>query len=194
VAHFAERYSLFVIICLGESIVAVGVAAGSRGTRPLSAALVVAVALGLLITVAMWWTYFDRAAGEAEERLRAHDDPVLAAADAYSYLHLVLVAGIIIFAVGLKDLARGSVTAPLAGPARLALTAGIALYLIGQAAVTLRLHGDQKPAKLVAAVALLILYAVAGGLPAWSVAAIAAALTAGLAGFETWSGHGSVSR
>ena len=194
VAHFAERYSLFVIICLGESIVSVGVSAGSRGTRPLTAALVIAVALGLLITVAMWWTYFDRASGEAEERLRTHDDPVLAAADSYSYLHLLLVAGIIIFAVGLKDLARGSVTAPLPGPARLALTAGIALYLIGQAAFTLRLHGAPKPAKLVTAAALLVLYAVAADLPAWSVVAIAAALTAGLAGFETWSGHASVSR
>ena len=46
-----------------------------------------AVALGLLITVAMWWTYFEGFAATAEERLRAHDDPVLAAADGYSYLH-----------------------------------------------------------------------------------------------------------
>ena len=54
----------------------------------------------------MWWTYFDRFAEAAAERLREHDDPVLAAADAYSYLHLVIVAGIIIFAVGVKFLAR----------------------------------------------------------------------------------------
>src|ERR1700733_10086938 len=60
VAHFAERYSLFVIICLGESIVAIGVGAlGASGDRPLAAELVVAVALGVLITVAMWWTYFE---------------------------------------------------------------------------------------------------------------------------------------
>src|ERR671932_343276 len=51
VAHFAERYSLFVIICLGESIVAIGIAATDR---PLDANLVVAVATGLLITIGLW--------------------------------------------------------------------------------------------------------------------------------------------
>lgn len=125
VAHFAERYSLFVIICLGESIVAIGVGAlGSSADRALTGELVVAVALGLLITVAMWWTYFEEFAATAEERLREHDDPVLVAADGYSYLHLVIVAGIIIFAVGVKVLTRDSVSAPLPGPARLALCGG----------------------------------------------------------------------
>jgi low temperature requirement protein LtrA len=89
VAHFAEHYSLFVIICLGESIVAIGVGAlGQSAERPLSGEQVVAVALGLLITIAMWWTYFEGFAETAAERLRRHRDPVLAAADAYSYLHL----------------------------------------------------------------------------------------------------------
>ena len=55
---------------------------------------------------------------------------MLAAADAYSYLHLVIVAGIITFAVGVKVLARGSVAASLPGPARLALCGGVALYLL----------------------------------------------------------------
>jgi low temperature requirement protein LtrA len=59
VAHFAERYGLFVIICLGESIVAIGLGATS-GHRQLSAEEVTVVAFGLLTTIAMWWTYFDR--------------------------------------------------------------------------------------------------------------------------------------
>jgi low temperature requirement protein LtrA len=84
VAHFAERYSTFVIICLGESIVAVGVGA-SAANHHLSFALVAAVSLGLLVAIGMWWTYFDRQAAIAEDRLRKHPDPVLAAADAYSY-------------------------------------------------------------------------------------------------------------
>ncbi len=69
-AHFAERYGLFVIICLGESIVAIGV--GANG-RPIDAQLVLAAACGLLITVGLWWTYFDRLAAAAEEHLRDHD-------------------------------------------------------------------------------------------------------------------------
>jgi low temperature requirement protein LtrA len=181
VAHFAERYSLFVIICLGESIVAIGVGAlGSNSERVVSAELVLAVALGLLITVAMWWTYFEGLAEAAAERLRRHDDPVLAAADAYSYLHLVIVAGIITFAVGIKVLTRDSVSAPLPDAARLALCGGVALYLVGNVAFSLRLLGSVEHGKVAVAAALLVLYAVGAGLPAWLVAAIAAVLLGGL--------------
>ena len=132
VAHFAERYSLFVIICLGESIVAIGLSADAHA---IDARLVTAVALGLLTTMAMWWTYFDRFAQIAQERLRLHDDPVLAAADGYSYLHLVIVAGIITFAVGVRILARDGIAVPLPAPPRLALCGGVALCVIERAMV-----------------------------------------------------------
>jgi low temperature requirement protein LtrA len=181
VAHFAERYSLFVIICLGESIVAIGVGAlGPDADRSLDAELVVAVALGLLITVAMWWTYFEGFAEAAAERLRVDDDPVLAAADGYSYLHLVIVAGIITFAVGVKVLTRDSVSAPLPDPARLALCGGVALYLLGTALFVLRMIGRVEYEKLAVAVGLLALYAIAGGIAAWAVAAAVAALLGAL--------------
>ncbi len=182
VAHFAERYSLFVIICLGESIVTVGVAASGR---PLSAARVAAVSLALLITVELWWTYFDRLAGAAEERLREHEDPVLAAADSYSYVHLLIVAGIIIFAVGVKLLVRGAVGAPLGAPARLALCGGVALYLIGHVGFGLRMLGEVSYAKAVLAAALLALFAVGGGLPAWTVAGVITLLLAALCAIES---------
>jgi low temperature requirement protein LtrA len=193
VAHFAERYGQFVLICLGESIVAISVAAGAGDRRPLTPALLTAVVFALLIIIAMWWTYFDRFAAGSEKRLRGHDDPVLAAVDAYSYVHLLIVAGIIIFAVGLK-VARGSVTAPLPDAARLAFTAGIALYLIGQTAVWLRLHGKAPLAKLITAAALMVLYAAGGDLAAWVVAGIAAVLIGGLAAFETAGTHRHRSR
>ena len=77
VAHFAERYGLFVIICLGESIISIG--AGASG-QDLDGRLVAALVAGLVTTVALWWTYFHRVAEEGERRLRVHDDPVLAAA------------------------------------------------------------------------------------------------------------------
>jgi low temperature requirement protein LtrA len=53
VVHFAERYSLFVIICLGESIVAIGLSASER---PIDADLIIAVALGFVATAGLWWT------------------------------------------------------------------------------------------------------------------------------------------
>jgi low temperature requirement protein LtrA len=186
VAHFAERYSLFVIICLGESIVAIGVGAlGQKADRPLDGGEVVAVALGLLITVAMWWTYFEGFAEAAAERLRRHRDPVLAAADAYSYLHLVVVAGIITFAVGVKVLTRGSVAASLPGPARLALCGGVALYLVGTSAFSLRLLGALPQGQLVVALALLALYAISASFPAWVVAGAVAALLVALCAAES---------
>ena len=186
VAHFAERYSLFVIICLGESIVAIGVGAlGQSAERPLTGELVVAVTLGVLITVGMWWTYFEGFAEAAAERLRRHRDPVLAAADAYSYLHLVIVAGIITFAVGVKFLARGSVAASLPGSARLALCGGVALYLVGTTAFSLRLLGAAPYRQLVVVGALLVLYAVGGAMPAWVVAGAVAALLGVLCAAES---------
>jgi len=190
VAHFAERYSLFVIICLGESIVAIGVGAlGASGDRPLTAELVVAVALGVLITIAMWWTYFDRFAGAAEERLRTHEDPVLAAVDGYSYLHLVIVAGIITFAVGIKVLTRGAVGSPLPDGARLALCGGVALYLLGNIAFKLRMFGYTGYERLVVIAALLVLYVVGGGLAAWVLAGAIAVLMAALCASETAAGQ-----
>jgi low temperature requirement protein LtrA len=180
VAHFAERYGLFVIICLGESIVAIGLGASGR---PLDASLVAAIALGLLVTIALWWVYFDRFAAAAEARLRDHEEPVLAAADAYSYLHLPLVAGIIVFAVGAKVLVHDG-SEHLADPARLALCGGVALYLASHAAFQLRIAGEVAWAKLAAAAAVLVMFLATAGVAAWGVAAAVCAVLAALCATE----------
>jgi low temperature requirement protein LtrA len=183
VAHFAERYGLFVIICLGESIVAIGLGAAA-GHPHLGAQLITAVTLALLITIGMWWTYFDRYAATAEERLREHDDPVLAAADGYSYLHLLIVAGIITFAVGARVLVRHfGVSIPDAP--RLALCGGVALYLVGHVGFRWRLSGEVEREKLALAAALLVLYAAGSALAGWVLAAVIAVLLAGLCAVET---------
>ncbi len=183
VAHFAERYGLFVIICLGESIIAIGVGAASR---MLDAALIAAVSLGLAITIGMWWTYFARFAAAAEARLREHHDPVIAAADAYSYLHLLLVAGIIIFAVGVRFVVR-SASDPLEQAASLALCGGVALYLLGQMAVRRRLLGSGGYANAIAAAGLAALYLLGGGLAAWAMTAVIAIIVTMLCAAEAWS-------
>lgn len=175
VAHFADRYSAFVIICLGESIIAIGVGVGSAERR-LTPELVLAAGLGLLTAIGMWWTYFDRFAERAQERLRKHHDPVLAAADAYSYIHLVIVAGIIIFADGVKLVVHNSAQAPMPDPGRLAMCGGVAVYLLGLAAFRLRIAGEGGPGRIVVAAALMALYAFGGSIPAWTVAAGIAAL------------------
>jgi low temperature requirement protein LtrA len=180
VAHFAERYGAFVIICIGESIVSVGVVISER---PLTPGLVISATLPLLAAVGMWWTYFDRTADRAQERLRVHDDPVLAAADAYSYMHLIIVAGIVLFAGGVKLVVHNSVSAPMPGAGRLAMCGGAALYLVGLAAFRLRILNEHSFGRLVVALALLALYAAGGGLPAWVIGVgIAALMTALCAG------------
>jgi len=171
VAHFAERYGTFVIICLGESIAAIGL--GATG-RVLDAKLVAVIALGLLITIGLWWIYFDRFAAAAAEWLRSNDDPVLAASDAYSYVHLALVAGVIVFAVGMRH-AVADVGGELADGARLALCAGPALYLAGNFAFRLRLAREASYDKLLAAAALMAVFALGGGLQAWVAVACASA-------------------
>jgi low temperature requirement protein LtrA len=176
VAHFAERYGLFIIICLGESIVAIGVGASGH---ELDFELVAAVALSVLMVVGMWWTYFDRFAAVAEERLRRHDNPVLAAADGYSYLHLLLVAGIIVFAVGVKS-EIAHVSEPLSDAARLCLCGGVALYLAGHAAFRLRMTGNLEVAKVIAAAAMLVVFAITGGADAWVPAVLVTLVLAAL--------------
>jgi low temperature requirement protein LtrA len=181
VAHFAERYSLFVIICLGESIVAIGLSAEEQ---PIDADLVAAVALGLVATIGMWWTYFDRFASTAEARLHNHDDPVLAAADGYSYLHLVIVAGIVIFAVGMKVVIH-DLGDPLPDAARLALCGGVAVFLLGNAAFRLRMVGAVGYAKLVGAAGLIAVFALGGELSALWVTGVVTLVLAALCALET---------
>jgi low temperature requirement protein LtrA len=183
VAHFAERYGLFIIICLGESIVAIGQGA-TTGHPRLGTDEVVVVMLGLLTTIGLWWTYFDRFAQIAEDSLRTHRDPVLAAADGYSYLHLVLVAGIIIFAAGVRLLVRAPHLTP-SDAVRLALCGGVALYLIGHVAFKLRMTGKIGYPKLVVVAALVILYFAGGGLAPWALAAVITALLVALCTVET---------
>lgn len=189
VAHFAERYGLFVIICLGESIVGVGTAVGGH----LGFGVVAGVSIALLITVALWWTYFDRRAGEAQEALRRNPEPVLAGADGYSYLHLLLVAGILIFAVGAHDTVS-RIEDPLHAGARLALCGGVALYLGGLAAFRARLGGGLGVGELTVGAAALVLFAVSGGFPAWLVGALLLAELAALIAFDALSAPAEAER
>jgi low temperature requirement protein LtrA len=166
VAHFAERYGQFVLICLGESIAAIGVSA----TQKLDAHVLVLFVLCLLTTIGLWWTYFDELAGAAYERLRRQADAVLAATDAYSVIHLLLVAGIVTFAVGTKLAITGR------SDGQLALCGGVAVYLLGQSVFAWRMFGSPAVTRALIAIVLFALCPVANQLADWLAAAIPAAL------------------
>jgi low temperature requirement protein LtrA len=135
--HFAERHGLIVIIAIGESIVALGV--GATGT-PLDAGVIAAALLGITVAAALWWTYFDWVAIVTEQQLRqaTGTQQTELARDAYSYLHFVMVAGIVLSAVGLKKtLADYDEHLDLV-PA-VALCGGLALYLLAHVLLRLRI-------------------------------------------------------
>ncbi len=104
--HFAERHSAIVIIALGESIVSLGVGAGRER---LGVGIIIGALLGIATAAALWWAYFDVVAIVAERRLRSASplDQVLIARDSYTYLHLAIIAGIIIFSIGVKQTLAG---------------------------------------------------------------------------------------
>ncbi len=95
--HMAERCGLFMIIALGESILVTGATFASHDWTP---GVVAAFASAFTATVAMWWIYFSANADAASEEIRKSDDPGRVARIAYTYMHIFLVAGIIVTAVG----------------------------------------------------------------------------------------------
>ena len=95
--HFAERFQLFIIIALGETIVITG---ATTAQLKLTTARVAAFALAFLTTAALWWLYFNLVATTAERQLAKAKNRTLLARDAYTYLHVVIVAGILLTAVG----------------------------------------------------------------------------------------------
>jgi low temperature requirement protein LtrA len=181
--HFAERHGLMIIIALGESIVSVGVGAGGLG---LDAKVVVAALLGTSVAAAMWWAYFDFVALVAERRLRSapRSEQVRIARDSYTYLHFPMIAGIVLFALGVKELLAGIDEHLDAVPAT-ALCAGPALYLLALSAFKRRNIGSFNQPRLVTAAALVALAPLATAIPSLLALALVALATCALIAYET---------
>lgn len=181
--HFVERYGLIVIIALGESIVAVGV--GASGLT-LGAGVVAAAVLGVALAAALWWAYFDLVMLVAERRLSAAkgEERARLARDAYSYLHLPMVAGIILVALGIKK-TLAHVGDPLGTIPAVALCGGVALYLLGHNAFRLRDVGSVSVPRFVVTVLCCALVPLAVSVPSLITLAILAVLLCALAAFET---------
>jgi low temperature requirement protein LtrA len=158
--HFAERHGLIVLIALGESVLAVGAAAGFT----VSTGQAFAAVFGIAAVAALWWAYFDVVAIVAERRLSealpGEQGPL--ARDAYSYLHYPLIAGIVLLALGLKETLADTGNELDTVPA-IALCCGPALYLIGHIAFRERVLGTFSPHRALASVALLALIPLALG-------------------------------
>jgi low temperature requirement protein LtrA len=183
-AHFVERFGLIIIIALGESIVAIGV--GAAGV-PLDAGVITAALLGVTVAACVWWSYFDWVVYVAQARLTEATGAARArlARDAYSYLHLPMVGGIVLFAFGLKT------TLPDVGDSleivpAICLCGGIALYLLAHVGLRLRIGGGWGRGRPVATVLLLGLIPVAGYVPALAALGLVAAVCVCLIVYEVF--------
>jgi low temperature requirement protein LtrA len=188
--HFAERHGLIIIVALGESIVAIGVGVTHL---PISWPIIVAATFGLAVSASLWWIYFDTAALLSEQALsRARGEHRVAMArSAYTYLHLPLIIGVVLVALGLKkvleyvgDTEHHTLSDKLYGVPLWSMYGGAALYLLAHVAFAWRCYRHAKIQRLVVAVVLVALVPLMANTPALVSLAVLAVLLAGLNTFE----------
>ena len=181
-SHFAERHSLIVLIALGESVVEIG--AGVHGKR-LDAGVVAAALLAAAAIAALWWAYFDVVAPVAERRMQAAapEERVRIARDSYTFLHLPMVAGIVLLAAGIKA-AIGHVGESLETIPAVELCGGPALYLVAHILFRLRNVHSLNRQRIVASVVLLALIPVVARVSGLAALALVAAVLVGLIVYE----------
>jgi low temperature requirement protein LtrA len=154
--HFAERHGLILLIAIGESIVAVG--AGAKAE--LGAGVITAAVLGVAVAAALWWMYFDVVAVVATRRLaraKPGREQNSMARDSYSFLHLPMVAGIVLVALGMKK-TLAHVDHHLDIVPATAMYGGMALYLLAHVAFRYRnLHTVNKQRLATAALLVVLL-------------------------------------
>jgi low temperature requirement protein LtrA len=175
-AHFGERFQLFVIIALGESVVLAGATASDTG---LSVGIVASLLLAFLSSTALWWLYFGQVAGTVLERIRmaTEEERGQIGRDIYTYLHLPIIAGIVLVAVG-DELVIAHPTDDLSNAGALVALGGPMLFLGGLMACAARLGEAQSRPRVIALVALLAAVPLVAGLDGLVVLALVTALLA----------------
>jgi low temperature requirement protein LtrA len=184
-AHLPERFGLFLIIALGETVVAVG---GQAAGAPLDVTAYVAVALAFVLIVLLWWTYFHYGAPAVRHSMRSDPAQGRIVVDVFSYAHLGYVVAIILVAVGLKKLLAHPLDAPRALP-ELMLAPGVALYLFGFCYARWRMFGAATVQRFAAALTCCAIAATAPLLPALVTAALLTAALLALNAYEAWLVH-----
>jgi len=178
--HFAERCQLFIIIALGESIVVTGATASEAG---MTSTVVLCLVVAFVQTAALWWLYFGATAEQARITLSTCDDPGRLARDAYTYLHLPIVAGIIATAVG-NELLIAEPHHALHGVGLATMLGGPALYLLGESLFSWRMTRTTNVTRVAVAAVLILLLPIGGQVSALLVSVIVATLLSALAAWE----------
>lgn len=146
-------------------------------------------ALGLLVSAGLWRLYFRQLAETVEHRLTTltGDDRTRLARDAYTFLHLPLVAGIVITALGMKkaltqiaDTGHYDLTEPLHGVVAWALPGGAGVFLLASAALLFRTTNHRSPLLLTGGAVCLIAGPAVTFVPSLVALALLAALVTAL--------------
>jgi low temperature requirement protein LtrA len=170
-ANLAERYGSFVLIALGESVVAIG--SPLAGAEPMHIGTLLAAVVAFALCAGLWWAYFRHAADGIRQSLEHETDQAGTVRTVLSYGHLLLTAGIIAVAVGLRD-AVAEPSARLGWSAASLLFGGCSLYLGTFAYTHRRINQQLGATRLVAAFAVALILPVAQLMP--SLAALGTAL------------------
>ncbi|RSM90835.1 low temperature requirement protein A [Kibdelosporangium aridum] len=193
--HFAERYGLIIMIALGESIVAIGVGVTHLA---ISWPIILAAILGLAIAGALWWSYFDTHVLAAEQALAEArgDERVRMGQIAFTYLHLPLMIGIVMLALGLKKVLgyvggeNGHTLAdPLYGPPLWAMYGGVALFMFAYVGIGWRTKHVFKVERVILGVVLLAAVPLVSYVPAMAGLGVLTALLITLIIYEWFKYH-----
>ncbi|MEV4695135.1 low temperature requirement protein A [Micromonospora echinospora] len=196
--HWAERHALIVLVALGESLIALGL--GPKRGLPLTGPVAVAALLGVVIVATLWWAYFDTLSFALEQALHQARDRAARlrlARTVYTFLHLPMVAGIILFALGLKDLLAEATSpaTPAWGPPLGTFWAGIlfggvGLYLLSIAACWWLADRRVRPPLLVTVLLLVAAVPAVAPLHELNALVVLAVLTAAGVAWETRGENG----
>jgi low temperature requirement protein LtrA len=158
--HMAERCAGFIIIALGESIVVTGATFGDLAWTTEN---VIAFVAALLGSIAMWWIYFHKGAEAGSEQISKSSEPGRLARLGYTYLHMPIVAGIIVSAVA-DDLVLIHPGGHSDYKTVLSAIGGPLLFLVGTILFKLTFRGFLQLSHGVGIIALGVLYWFAGEL------------------------------
>ena len=142
--HLAERCGLFVIIALGESIVVTG---ATFADLAWNGTTVGAFVVAFVSSVAMWWIYFNLGAERGSTIISHSENPGRLARLAYTYIHIVIVAGIIVCAVA-DEIVLTHPTGHIEKSALAVILGGPGLYLFGNILFKYAIAGRLSPSHL----------------------------------------------
>jgi low temperature requirement protein LtrA len=185
--HLAERYRQLFIVALGEIFLSMGLTFTRTGSHTFAVGRTTVLALSSVSTVLMWRLYIYRAGAQLGPAIAASRDPHRLSQWS-SYLHMVMVAGILLTATGFTlIIEHPTAQPPLAWIAGIA--GGPALFLAGRAGFEYVIFGRLTPPRLIGIVLLAVIAATVVYLPPTVTSAAATLVLAGVAAFDTLRAH-----